>query len=96
MFSFWNWKCTLYILYIPHAAKTDVGNVDIFTRPARAQQVGKAQHGGTGTTPTNETHGLGAMALASLVAAREAAGRPIPELATIVERWSSDPPPMFR
>jgi hypothetical protein len=54
------------------------------------------RNGGSGSTPTDETHGLGAMALASLIAAREAAGRPIPQLSTIVERWSSDPPPLFR
>ncbi len=61
------------------------GSYDVFLR-----------NGGTGRTPTVEAHGLGAMALASLVAAREAAGRPIPELATIVERWASAPPPTFR
>lgn len=61
------------------------GSLDVFLR-----------NGGTGSTPTDETHGLGAMALASLLAAREAEGRPIPELATIVERWSCDPPPVFK
>jgi hypothetical protein len=61
------------------------GSLDVFLR-----------NGGSGTTPTDETHGLAAMALASLLAKREAEGRPIPELATIVERWSSDPPPLFR
>jgi hypothetical protein len=61
------------------------GSYDVFLR-----------NGGSGATPTDETHGLGAMALASLIAAREAAGRPIPQLSTIVERWSSDPPPLFR
>jgi hypothetical protein len=61
------------------------GSHDVFLR-----------NGGTGATPTNETHGLGAMALASVLAEREASGRPIPQLATIVERWSSDPPPLFR
>jgi hypothetical protein len=61
------------------------GSLDVFLR-----------NGGTGTTPTDETHGLAAMALASMLAKREAEGRPIPELATIVERWSSDPPPPFR
>jgi hypothetical protein len=61
------------------------GSYDVFLR-----------NGGSGSTPTHETHGLGAMALASLVAAHEAYGKPIPELGTIVERWSSDPPPQFR
>ncbi len=61
------------------------GSHDVFLR-----------NGGSGKTPTNETHGLGAMALATLLAEREASGRPIPPLATIVERWSADPPPLFR
>jgi hypothetical protein len=61
------------------------GSYDVFLR-----------NGGTGDTPTDEAHGLGAMALAAVVAAREASGRPIPPLATIVERWASDPPPTFR
>jgi hypothetical protein len=61
------------------------GSLDVFLR-----------NGGTGTTPTNETHGLAAMALASHLASREAEGRPVPELSTIVERWSSDPPPVFK
>lgn len=61
------------------------GSLDVFLR-----------NGGTGTTPTNETHGLAAMALASHLARREAEGRPVPELSTIAERWSSDPPPVFK
>ncbi len=61
------------------------GSLDVFLR-----------NGGTGTTPTDETHGLAAMALASHLAAREAEGRPVPELSTIAERWSSDPPPVFK
>jgi len=64
-------------------------------RPAGSHDV-FLRNGGSGTTPTNETHGLGAMALATLLAEREASGRPIPPLATIVERWSADPPPLFR
>ena len=64
-------------------------------RPAGSHDV-FLRNGGSGQTPTNETHGLGAMALATLLAEREASGRPIPPLATIVERWSADPPPMFR
>jgi hypothetical protein len=51
------------------------------------------RNGGTGTTRTNEAHGLGAMALASLLEAREMAGKPMPRLASIVERWQNDPPP---
>jgi len=51
------------------------------------------RNGGTGTTLTNETHGLGAMALAALLEAREKAGKPVPRLASIVERWQHDPPP---
>lgn len=58
------------------------GSVDVFL-----------VNGGTGATPTNEAHGLAAMALAGVLAEQEAAGRPMPELATIVERWASDPPP---
>ena len=54
------------------------------------------RNGGSGSTPTHEAHGLGAMALATLVAEREASGRPIPQLASIVERWASEPPPLFR
>jgi len=61
------------------------GSYDVFLR-----------NGGGGRTPTNEAQGLGAMALAARIAARETAGRPIPQLATIVERWAHDPPPMFR
>jgi hypothetical protein len=61
------------------------GSLDVFLR-----------NGGTGTTPTNETHGLAAMALASHLAKREAEGQPVPELSTIAERWSSDPPPVFK
>lgn len=64
-------------------------------RPAGSHDV-FLRNGGSGKTPTHETHGLGAMALATLLAEREAAGRPIPPLATIVERWSADPPPLFR
>lgn len=51
------------------------------------------RNGGTGATRTNETHGLGAMALASLLEARERTGKPVPRLASIVERWQHDPPP---
>jgi len=51
------------------------------------------RNGGTGTTRTKETHGLGAMALASLLEARERAGKQVPRLASIVERWQHDPPP---
>jgi hypothetical protein len=67
------------------AALRRAGSCDVFLR-----------NGGSGSTPTNETHGLGAMALASLLAAHEAYGKPLPQLGTIVERWSSDPPPQFR
>jgi len=79
--------------FIVEVHRRDAGVAGL--RPAGSYDV-FLRNGGTGSTPTNETHGLGAMALASLVAAREASGRLIPELATIVERWSSDPPPMFR
>ena len=54
------------------------------------------RNGGTGVTRTNEAHGLGAMALASLLEARERAGKPVPRLASIVERWQHDPPPAAR
>ncbi len=54
------------------------------------------RNGGSGNTPTNEAHGLAAMALAALLMQRQSNGGPIPPLATIVERWSSDPPPQFR
>jgi hypothetical protein len=50
-------------------------------------------NGGTGVTPTNEAHGLAAMSLAAVLAEQQAAGRAMPQLATIVERWASDPPP---
>lgn len=53
-------------------------------------------NGGTGATPTDETHGLAAMALARVLAARERAGHAVPELATIAERWGHDPPPRAR
>jgi hypothetical protein len=49
-------------------------------------------NGGDGKTPTHEARGLGAMALATLLAARERAGAPLPELATIAERWDRHPP----
>jgi hypothetical protein len=62
------------------------GEYDVFLR-----------NGGTGRTPTDETHGLAAMALASVLRSQQAAGQPIPgELGTIVERWFKDPPPAFR
>jgi hypothetical protein len=51
------------------------------------------RNGGTGATRSDETHGLGAMALASLLEAREQAGKPVPRLASILERWQCDPPP---
>lgn len=53
-------------------------------------------NGGTGATATDETRGLGAMALASVLARREAAGRPLaelPQLVSIRQRWTHDPPP---
>jgi hypothetical protein len=57
------------------------GSLDVFVR-----------NGGNGATTTDESHGLGAMALAELLAERERAGRRIPRLASIVERWRHDPP----
>jgi hypothetical protein len=51
------------------------------------------RNGGTGETRTKEEHGLGALALAALLEARERAGKPVPRLASIVERWQHDPPP---
>jgi hypothetical protein len=51
------------------------------------------RNGGTGATRTNEAHGLAAIALAALLEARERAGKPLPRLASIVERWQHDPPP---
>lgn len=50
------------------------------------------RNGGDGATRTDETHGLGAMALASRLDARERAGGRVPRLASIVERWAFDPP----
>ena len=46
---------------------------------------------GDGTTPTDEARGLGAMALASVLAAREKAGAAIPPVVTITERWARHP-----
>ena len=76
-----------------HRRDTDGGVSGI--RPAGSLDV-FLRNGGTGTTPTDETHGLAAMALASHLAKREAEGRPVPELSTIAERWSGDPPPLFK
>ena len=50
-------------------------------------------NGGDGSMPTDEARGLGAMALASVLAVRERAGLPVPQVATIVERWNRHPPP---
>jgi hypothetical protein len=50
-------------------------------------------NGGDGRTPTDEARGLGAMALARVLAVRERAGLPVPQVATIVERWNRHPPP---
>jgi hypothetical protein len=50
-------------------------------------------NGGSGSTPTCEDHGLAAMELAAILTEQQAAGRAMPQLATIVERWASDPPP---
>ena len=46
------------------------------------------RNGGSGSTPTNEAHGLAAMALAALLMQRQANGRPIPpdHRGTLVER----------
>lgn len=57
------------------------GSLDVYLR-----------NGGDGATTTDEAHGLGAMALAELLATRERAGRRVPRLASIVERWRHDPP----
>lgn len=77
--------------------------VEVHRFDARAQGIARAgslavylRNGGTGATRTDETHGLGAMALASLLEAREKAGMPVPRLASIVERWQSDPPRAVR
>jgi len=43
------------------------------------------RNAGGGTRATDEEHGLGAMALAQLLAKREAEGRPIPALLTLRE-----------
>jgi hypothetical protein len=43
-------------------------------------------NGGSGDKATIEEHGLGAMALAALLAQREAAGSPVPALATLRHR----------
>lgn len=50
-------------------------------------------NGGDGSMPTDEARGLGAMALARVLAVRERAGLPVPPVATIVERWNRHPPP---
>jgi hypothetical protein len=43
-------------------------------------------NGGTGGTASNETHGLGAMALAGWLARRESHGCPVPSLLTLKQR----------
>jgi hypothetical protein len=53
------------------------GSLDVYLR-----------NGGDGAKPSDETHGLGAIALARLLADRELAGKRVPRLASIVERWS--------
>lgn len=45
------------------------------------------RNGGDGATRTDESHGLGAMALAQRLVARERAGARVPKLASILERW---------
>jgi hypothetical protein len=50
------------------------------------------RNGGDGATPSDETHGLGAMALAAMLEAHERAGGALPRLASIGERWRVDPP----
>lgn len=44
------------------------------------------RNGGNGAKATNEEHGLAAMALARVLAAREAAGATVPRLASVRER----------
>lgn len=73
--------------------------VEVHRHDARAPGVARAgslavylRNGGDGATRTEETHGLGAMALASRLEARERAGGCVPRLASIVERWAYDPP----
>ena len=79
-----------------HAFVVEVHRWDEAAPPAIARAGSLAvylRNGGTGTTRTNEAHGLGAMALAALLEAREKAGKPVPRLASITERWQHDPPP---
>jgi len=73
--------------------------VEVHRHDPRAPGVARAgsldvylRNGGDGATRTDESHGLGAMALADLLAARERAGRPVPRLSSIVARWRHDPP----
>jgi hypothetical protein len=73
--------------------------VEVHRHDPRAPGVARAgslavyvRNGGDGATRTDETHGLGAMALAARLEARERAGGRVPRLASIVERWAFDPP----
>jgi hypothetical protein len=67
--------------------------VDVVRHDAETPGVARAgslavfmNNGGTGTNPTVEEHGLGAMALAVVLERLEAGGRPVPELVTFRQR----------
>ena len=68
-------------------------HVDVLRHDAATPGVARAgslavyvRNGGKGETATDEEQGLGAIALAALLAHREADGRPVPRLLTLRER----------